>query len=771
MKRKKAITNYVDWVVKRKWIVLFISIVLLVSAGAGLQNIGFKNNYRLFFSDENPQLIALDNINSEFNESRNVYIAVEDADGNIFTESNLLAIKELETLAWLTPHSTRVDAISNYQHPYANGDELIIESLIPESLELDSQEIARIKDIALNEKNIRGRLISADGAMAGINILLNTNTDSTHHDVEVIDYARKIANELEQNYPNLKTYITGQSALAISFGEASSKDGKTLIPIMILVILLVSYLTTRNLASTLYAFLIVIISISSGLGIAGWLGYNLNALSASAPIIILTLAIADSIHILISFLNNYRKGETKYNAIRKSMLLNFRAVFFTSLTTIIGFLTLNFNDSPPFHDLGNISALGVACAFVFSVFTLPALLAITPFRKRKSGKVVSKTRFEVFLENYSSGLLKNKKAILIGYFVASAILVALSFTNVFNDNYVKYFSPEIQFRSDTDHIMKRLTGIYNIDFNIKGGDEQSITNPEYLKLLDEFEDWLFQQEPVTHVIGIHDVIKRVNKSMNGDDEQFFAIPETSELASQYLLVYEMSVPYGLDLSSQINLDKSSSKFSVLVGNISFNELLQLTEKAEQWLKDNVTPEMISTGASVPIMFAHLGQRQTRGMVQGGIIALTLISILMILLLRSVKFGVMSLIPNLLPVFFAFGIWSIFIGEVNSATAMVFGMTLGIIVDDTVHMLVKYKYARKTLGFGAADAIQYVTASVGKAIIATSLILFAGFAVLGFSNFEMNSAMGQMSGLVIIAALLLDLSLLPVLMFIVEKKKS
>ena len=145
MKRKKAITNYVDWVVKRKWIVLFISIVLLVSAGAGLQNIGFKNNYRLFFSDENPQLIALDNINSEFNESRNVYIAVEDADGNIFTESNLLAIKELETLAWLTPHSTRVDAISNYQHTYANGDELIIESLIPEFLELVFQAMIQHK--------------------------------------------------------------------------------------------------------------------------------------------------------------------------------------------------------------------------------------------------------------------------------------------------------------------------------------------------------------------------------------------------------------------------------------------------------------------------------------------------------------------------------------------------------------------------------------------------------------------------------------------------
>jgi predicted RND superfamily exporter protein len=398
-------------------------------------------------------------------------------------------------------------------------------------------------------------------------------------------------------------------------------------------------------------------------------------------------------------------------------------------------------------------------------------LAVTPFRKRDAGKSNNKTRFEVMLENYSRSLLRNQKPILVGYFVAGAILISLSFTNVFNDNYVKYFSPEIQFRRDTDHIMKRLTGIYNIDFSIKGGEEQSITNPEYLSLLDKFEEWLVKKQSVTHVIGIHDVIKRVNKSMHGDDEQYFAIPGTSDLTSQYLLVYEMSVPYGLDLSSQINLDKSSSKFSVLVGNISFNELLKLTEEAEQWLIDNVSTEMVSTGASVPIMFAHLGQRQTRGMVKGGIIALTVISVLLIVLLRNAKLGVMSLIPNLFPVFVAFGIWSIFIGEVNSATAMVFGMTLGIIVDDTVHMLVKYNYARKSLGFEVIVALQYVTVRVGKAIIATSLILFAGFAVLGFSNFEMNSAMGQMSGLVIIAALILDLTLLPVLIFLLEKKKS
>jgi predicted RND superfamily exporter protein len=209
MEKKKILESYVDWIINRRWIVLLISLVILLTAGAGIKNLGFKNNYRLFFNDDNLQLKALDKINSEFNESRNVYIAIEDSDGNIFTPDNLHAIRELEKDAWLIPHSIRVDAITNYQHTYAHGDELIIESLVPESLNLDSVQIDRIKNIAFGENTIKGRLVSADGMMAGINVLLNTDPDSTHHDMEVVAYARQIADDFEQKYPNLQTYITG----------------------------------------------------------------------------------------------------------------------------------------------------------------------------------------------------------------------------------------------------------------------------------------------------------------------------------------------------------------------------------------------------------------------------------------------------------------------------------------------------------------------------------------------------------------------------------
>lgn len=469
--------------------------------------------------------------------------------------------------------------------------------------------------------------------------------------------------------------------------------------------------------------------------------------------------------------NIHRMGEPKLNAIKNAMLLNFKAILFTSLTTVIGFLTLNFNDSPPFHDLGNISAIGVVCALVFSVFTLPALMAITPFRKKKIKKNFNRSTIDKYLEFGVTKLLNYRKTVLFVFAGLSLLFIVLSFGNVFSDNYIKYFSPRIKFRQDTDHIMGKMTGIYNIDFKINGGAEQSITTPEYIILLDLFEQWLYKQEHVRHVNGIHDIIKRVNKSMHNDDMSYFEVPGSADLISQYLLAYEMSVPYGLDLSSQINLDKSASKFSIIVDNISSEELLLLTANAEQWLRDNASTIMISEGASVPIMFAHMGNRQIKGMIKGGLIALILISILLILLLRNFKLGLLSLLPNLLPVFFAFGFWGLFIGQVNSAAAMVFGMTLGVIVDDTVHVLVKYMYAKEKLSYGIKAAITYTVVHVGKAIIATSAILFAGFAVLGFSNFEMNSAMGKMSVLVILAALILDLFFLPILIFLVESRKS
>lgn len=766
MWNETKIEEFTNWIIRHRFKVLLISLLVTVGIGYGSKFIGFDNNHKIYFSPDNPELIAQEKLNEVFNDTRNIFIGIEATDGSIFSKENLQALRKLEQESWSTPFSIRVDAISNFQHTHAEGDDILIESLMPEADDLTPEAIRYMKEIALSEEVLVGRLVSTDGKMAGINITVETVEDTVGQNIVITNYVRSLCQNFEQENPHLKTYITGQAALSTAFNESSKKDGEVLIPIMLLVIIVCSLLTTRSVYSALITLLILIASVVVALGLTGFLGIKFNALSFSAPTIIMTLGIANSIHILVSFLQAFRSGQEKKVAIQSGMAINFKAILFTSITTIIGFLVLNLNDSPPFHDLGNISALGVLAALLFSVFTLPALIAITPFKANKDQQIQPETH--PFFDALAAFVVRRRKAIIPVFVFLAALFAILSFQNEFNDEFTRYFSKQIEFRSNTDKVSEHMTGIYDIQFGLSAKGEGGITDVEYLSTLNRFDTWLKKQPHVTHVLGIHDVVKRVNRSMHGDDPAYKTIPESTVEATQYLLMYEMSVPFGLDLNNQINMDKSKSKFSIIVENISSRELLQLTSSAERWLEKNAPEYMHAKGISTPIMFAHLGNRQINGMIKGGLLALVIISIFMMLLLKDVKTGIMSLIPNVIPVFMAFGVWFLIDGQVNSAVAMVFGMTLGIVVDDTVHIIVKYTYARKKLQKSKEESLVHTLEHTGRAVIATSVILIAGFAVLGFSNFTMNSAMGIMTAIVIFCALILDLLLLPALLISIKK---
>jgi len=316
-----------------------------------------------------------------------------------------------------------------------------------------------------------------------------------------------------------------------------------------------------------------------------------------------------------------------------------------------------------------------------------------------------------------------------------------------------------------------LTGIYNIEYSLGAGEADGISNPKYLNKLDELDRWFREQENVLHVSTFSETMKRVNKSMHGDDPSYYIIPEAKNEAAQYLLLYEMSLPYGLDLNNQINVDKSETRFTVTLANVSSNEIMALNDKAENWLRENAPEEMFSYGSSTAIMFSRITRTNMNSMLKSGIGALIIISFILIFALRSAKYGALSIIPNITPIAVAFGLWGIFNGQVNMSLAVVLGMTLGIVVDDTVHMLSKYIRARRELGKSASDAVRYTFATVGKAIIVTTIILTTGFSVLMQSSFGFNSDMGKMTAITIVVALVLDLLLLPSLLLIIDKKKE
>ena len=244
-----------------------------------------------------------------------------------------------------------------------------------------------------------------------------------------------------------------------------------------------------------------------------------------------------------------------------------------------------------------------------------------------------------------------------------------------------------------------------------------------------------------------------------------------DLAAQYLLLYEMSLPYGLDLNNQIDIDKSSTRVIANLGDVSTAQILELTARAEQWLVDKAPESMHTLGTSPVIMFSHISHRNVVAMVWGTLLAFGLITVVMIVALGSVKYGLLSLIPNLVPIVLGYGLWALLVGEAGFTIAIVGSVTLGIVVDDSVHFLSKYNLAKRERGLGVVEAIQYAFQNVGSALIMTSVILVIGFGVLMFSSFKMNYILGALSALTIALALVVDFTLLPAVLSFSDLKKS
>ncbi|MGH8481418.1 MAG: efflux RND transporter permease subunit, partial [Nevskiaceae bacterium] len=296
-----------------------------------------------------------------------------------------------------------------------------------------------------------------------------------------------------------------------------------------------------------------------------------------------------------------------------------------------------------------------------------------------------------------------------------------------------------------------------------------IYDPAYLRKVEAFARWWKQQPEVTHVSTFVDVVKRLNRNLHADDPAYDRIPDDRGSIAQYVLLYELSLPQGLDLNDALTFDKSATRLSVNIKDTRSKELLEIEQRAQRWFADHA-PELQTWGSSLSIMFAHLGQENIYGMMQGSVLALFLISATLVVFLRSWKFGLLSLLPNAFPAAIAFGIWGATVGQVNLAVAAVFSITLGIVVDNTIHFFSKYLYARRQLGRGPEDGIRYAFSTVGAALLVTTAVLALGFLVLAQSDFALNASMGTMTAMVVVIALAFDLLFLPALLLLADRPK-
>ncbi|WP_185234218.1 efflux RND transporter permease subunit [Teredinibacter franksiae] len=759
----KRIGRFADLIIRQRWWIVLSAVIISLVLASGMRFLGFDNDYRVFFSEDNPHLQAFDEQQRTYTKNDNILFTLTPNNGEVFSPKTLAAVEEVTREAWLMPFALRVDSISNFQYSHADGDELIVEDLVVNGAEYGPAQLAHAKAIAQSEPFIVGQLLNQDASVTAVNVTFQMPQLSMDENPQAVTVARALKDKIEAKYP-VTVHLSGVVMLSNAFFESSMNDMATLIPAMYLVIILITFALVRSVGATLTTVLVIFFSMLGAMGAAGFAGIKITPPSSSATTIIMTLAVADSIHFLVSMFAGMRKGMNRHDAIRHSMKINFSPILLTSITTAVGFLSMNFSDAPPFHDLGNMTAIGVMIAFALSVTLLPAMMAIIPVKAN-----ASQTRFGTWMEALGEFVLAKRKPIFIVSALGGIALAAAIPLNTFDDNFVKYFDESVEFRTDTDYINDNLTGIYQVQFSLSAGADYGISDPEFLAKVDSFVNWYRSQPEVTHVNSFTDTFKRINKNMHDDDPSYYSLPKDKSLAAQYLLLYELSLPEGLDLNNQMDIGKSATQVIVTLHDMPSSKIADVAQRGRNWLSENAQLDSYGVGPSV--MFAYISETNMKSMLAGTFVAILVISLIITFALKSVRIGLISLIPNLLPLAAAFGLWGILVGEVNVAVSMVSGMALGIVVDDSVHFLSKYLRARRDEGLSTEDAIRYAFSTVGVAIVVTSIILVAGFSVLAQSSFGMNSGMAILTAIAITLALILDFLLLPVLLLKLDKQPA
>jgi len=746
-------------VVRYRWWIISTMVPLLGLAASGMRYLEISNDTRVFFDEHNPDYRALLSLEHTYSKEQGVFFVLAPKGGTVFTRDVLAATVELTEAAWQIPYSIRVHSLTNFQSVRTQGDDLVVRSLVDDPNDLSEARVEQIRQTALAESALRYRLLSPSGHVAGMFVGLVMPSENPGAVPEVARYTRRLAQEFRARHPEIELHLTGSVIMDDAFAQASRQDMGRLTPVAFVVMTTLVALALRSWYGTFAAVSITLISMLAALGLVGWLGVPLNAVTIGAPGLMLTLSVADNVHVLTTLFRLIRQGRSKPQAVAEALQTNAKAIFLTNITTILGFVSLNFSESPPWRDMGNMVALGVSVDLINSVLLLPALMAVLPL---SVGAVREKVEW-MDLERLADFAVRRHR-VLLGLMLVLVAVTSLGLLRIeLDDNFLTYFDDTFEFRRATDFMARHLTGWDIIEYSLPSGESGGIADPNYLALVDRFAAWYRQQPEVVYVATFADTMKRFHRDLHEGDPNYYRIPEQRDLAAQYLLLYELSLPFGQDLNSHLDVDKSAARFTVILRSLSANELCAVDARAAAWLAANAPPRMHLRGTGLSLIWARITQRNIRDMLWASFLEILFISGLMIFSIRNVKFTVIFLIPNLVPPFIAFGIWGLTKGRVGLALSVVVAMTLGIIVDDTIHFFVKYFAARREHGMDPEQAVRYAFGTVVAAIGVTTLVLIAGFLVLMLSHYRMSSEMGLMCAMVIALALSCDFFLTPALL--------
>jgi len=743
---------------------LVIATALTILCSLGLTQLGISYGHYSYFDSGDSTIVDYDTTQKTFTSSDNILFVISaNSKAALKTPESIHAIEWLTNKSWDLPFTERVQSLSNTQVlSHVNG-KVVVDDLITDSIDYPADTLNRLIDALSTSPSLKGKLLSGDGRSAVVSVTLSKNESKNITYPQANAAAMELAAQFDRHFPSLRLEMGGYVPLFNAAVDTTIEDLRLLTPILLLLIIALLYAVFRHPPAVFGVILAVVFSMAATMGIVGWTGLSLNGTTAATPILILTVSIASSLHLVSSYLRKLHLCHSKSKALARALEINFRPILITAATTITGFLSFNLSDVPPFRQLGNIAALGVALSVIYSITVLPAYLILAGPNRCKKPK-----QFPAIYTLAKLVTSHPRNTVLICLLCATG-MSSFIVDNRYNDQFESYFDASSPFRQSMDAINSAMGGTDTIEIVVSHRDGMLIVQPSVMSQIEDLSEWLRQLPSVLHVSSISETVKRLNQEHTGSYFNAYKVPATALETRELISEYQANVKPQYSLNDQIAPSLDQTRLTLVTKPMDAVQSIQLDEKISKHINLNY-PDLASKNTSISLSFSYIGANSSSNMILAAGVGLLSISVLLMLMFRSFKLGVISVIPNLLPGIVAFGVWGLLVGELSVGVSAALGIAMGVIVDDTIHFLSHY-CSMLDKGASPHRAVFSTLVRIGPVLIVTTAVLAAGFLILSQTVFRLNSDLGYFCALTLVLALLFDLTLLPSTLILVKNYQT
>lgn len=751
------VVDIARFLVERRTVLAVLTLLVSIAVGWGVTKTQVDPSSDAILPEDDPYAAEVDEVQRDFPPSRSALFTFIAPGGDIFSREALGAMEALHARFGEVKSAVAVGSLVNRRLNAV--DELIYsrQYLLPPLDTLSDSDLADIRDIALADEDLVKSQLARDGDMALAVLKYRPVTDELTERLDVARSVVALRDRLREDYPDVEIYTLGNDLFELDSYNAQIKDRNNLAPLVALATTLLLWVCLNSLVYALCTLVVSFLGILLTVGTVGWSGFAFNQISNMGPLVVLTIAMAHGIHVISIYLQGLHDGRAKTNALEESLRLNLQPVTLATVTTGIGFLSLNYCTSAGIYGFGNAVALGVFWAYLVTLTLLPAMIMWIPMRR-----IPKPLGVRGMIRAVSQLVTARSNTLFWGLSVVIVACLALLPLNKVDFDRFEFIDKDSDFHRVITALAEKIGNDQSLVYAIDSGDYYGIANPEFMGEVERFADWLEEQPDVSVVGSYVGMLKSLNKAENGNDEAWHKLPEDNLQVIDYLVSYQLVQEIEPHLSPIFDPEYTTVRITAGTSNLSNVQLLNLNRRIEAWYQENLNPKYRVLHGNNSILYARLNDTISRQLLEGFTVSFLLITLTMLVGLRSLRYGLISIAPNLLPPAVVFGVWGLLVGQLSPYVLMLFSISIGLVVDDSVHVLSKYMAARK-LGDRPDEAVRYSLDKAGSAITITTAALAMGTFILVFSNTYYYQNVALMLTPIIVVALLLDLLFLPPLL--------